>query len=219
MPDSHSHDDMHQLGLIASSYDAAFTIRKRVRAINGYAIPIQRGVAVNQIGVGMLVFVITVIVYGMLIVPLMGLLHIGRPIWLVLAILFGPAALAAQRISKPMPHGKAIGTTISSWVRARLDDRVHRRGRPVSETPYPRQDTVLHYQRIWEPAATPGAPQKVWSTWQAQSRLAGGPLNLQEWLDSNALANLEATQQSTIEKTPPRHSPRGHAPGVIAPTN
>lgn len=225
-------EDLEQQGLIASSYDSLFGIRKRVRKINDLQLPTRRGVGVDQLGIGVLVFIIFVILYGLVVVPLTELLGIGRDVRFLLAWLFIPPFLAGQQIAKPMPHGKSIGGTISSWLRFHLDDPVHRRGVPVPRSKRAPEVPTLHYQRIWVPAVDlePGKGEEMLSDSETERRFeqgnisAGGkPVALQGWYDARAREHArmerEARQQSAETISQEISFRRGAPIGVIVPND
>lgn len=140
-------EDLEALGLIAHSYDSLFSIRKRVRSINDLQIPTRNGLAANQIGMGLLVFIIQIITYGLFAVPIMGFLGISPAWWFLVAWLLGPTILVGQRVAKPMAYNKTIGDAFSSWLRFFLDDKVHRRGSPLADSKFPKDSPITHYQR------------------------------------------------------------------------
>jgi hypothetical protein len=195
-------EDLEAQGLIANSYDALFSVRKRIRMINDLALPTRQGLATNQIGVGILAFILAVVTYGLVLVPILGLLGIARDPRLMIAWLFIPPVLAAQRIAKPMAYGKSIGGSFTSFLRFHLDDPIHRRGIPIPTPRQPDDRAVLHYQREWVPAAevtplmrgegdfTDVATERRFA--MATASVSGGqPLELQEWYDARARAHLD----------------------------
>lgn len=199
-------DDLEAQGLVANSYDALFLIRKRIRKINDITLPSRTGLATNQIGVGILVFIIATITYGFIGIPLMGLLGIQPTWWITASWLLGPTVLAAQRIAKPMADGKSIGGTFSSWFRYHLDDRVHRRGVPIPRPKQPDDMPVLHYQREWvmSDKFAPLVPgEGEWTDPDTERRLRKvEPIHLQGWYDSKAVEHLdhEMTARSTRDE-------------------
>jgi fluoride ion exporter CrcB/FEX len=194
--------DLESQGLIAHSYDSLFSIRKIIRKINDIQIPVKHGLATNQIGAFILGFVVSVILYGLIVVPLLNLLGVDRNAWITIGCLFGPPFLLAQRIAKPMAYGKTIGGTTSSWLRYLLDDRVHRRGLPIPTPRQPVDIPVQHYQRSWvlfQEFAQDHSAEQDWSDEVTEERLAGSVVPLQSWLDTRAKLHLEA-EQSTARK-------------------
>lgn len=140
-------EDLDALGLIAHSYDSLFSIRKRVRSINDLQIPTRNGLAANQIGMGVLTFLVQIVTYGLFVVPIMNYLGISPPWWLLVAWLVGPTILVGQRVAKPMAYNKTIGDALSSWLRFFLDDKVHRRGAPLEASKFPKDGPITHFQR------------------------------------------------------------------------
>lgn len=186
--------------MIAHSYDSLFSIRKIIRKINDIQIPVKHGLATDQIGAFIVVFVASLVVFGVVVVPLLGLLGVRQTPLITAVCLLGPPVLAAQRIAKPMGYGKTIGGTMSSWARYTLDDRVHRRGQPIPTPPRPMDVPVQHYQRSWVMYADfvddePG--EQDWSDPITEYRLDGEVIALQPWLDEEAREHLveERTQR------------------------
>lgn len=197
-------EDLVALGLVANSYDALFQVRKRIRKINDITLPVRAGLATNQIGVGILVFIIAVITYGFIGLPIMGLLGID-PGWQILVLwLLVPPVLAGQRIAKPMQYGKSIGGTITSWMRFHLDDPVHRRGVPIPTPKQPADIPVLHHQREWVMAEdlagyVPG--EGDYSDADTERRMSKvPPIELQGWYDQKAIEHIKGERSDSDKK-------------------
>lgn len=142
-------DELESAGLVAHSYDALFSGQRRIRKISDLQIPIRAGLAHSQIAVGALVFFVQVLLLGFIVAPLFALLRFDAPWWFPILWIFGPVVLVAQRVVKPMPHGKGIADTLTSWLRMVFDDPVHARGRGVPRKEQPQDIPVVHYQREW----------------------------------------------------------------------
>lgn len=220
-------EDLESLGLICHSYNSLFTIRKRLRKINDITIPVKRGLATNQIGVFIAAFFASAIVFGLLIAPLMRVMHLPRPWWLILLALFGPPVLAAQQVAKPMAYGKSIAGSFRSLMRFHLDDRVHRRGLPVPTNRRPAGTRVAHWQREWQmvaPLAELRPELAPVSDPLTETRLAapsGIAVDLQTWLDAQSKQNLkveaDARSASQSDEDLRIHHKRGAAAKVYVP--
>lgn len=189
-------EDLEALGLIASSYDALFAVRKKVRKINDLSLPTREGITVNQIGVALVMFLVSSILLGFIIQPLFRLLHIQMTWWLLLLFLFGPSVLAAQRVTKPMAYGKSITGTLTSLMRYWLDDPVHRRGLPIKTPARPWNVPILHYQREWvmaEAYAPYVQGEGDYSDEETEYRMTKTPpIELQGWYDNAAIEHIKA---------------------------
>lgn len=216
-------EDLEAQGLLAHSYDSLFSVRKRLRKINDLTLPTRRGLGTSQIGAFMVVFIFSVITYGLFLVPALGLLHIDRDPRILLAWVLIPSFLVAQRIAKPMEFGKTIPGTINSFLRFHLDDPLHRRGLPVPTPTLPPEHRAIHYQRTWEMAAPYAAiePSETdWSDLVTEHRLAGEAA-LEPWLDDQAKASA-AREQIERENRSTRTAQavyyrRGQAASVLMP--
>ena len=191
---------------VAYSYDNLFAVRKVLRRVNDFNIPLRSGLQTNQIGAFFLVFVVTLVLYGMLIAPLLQLLGVKLHFTILLTILFGPAILSAQRVVKPMASGKTIKGTVRSFARFHLDDPVHRRGIPLAASPrHGFSGPVLHFAREWV-MATPyseadPAEQDLTST-NIEARFRG-QTDLQRFMDNAAVQHSRewiASQQKRAEE-------------------
>ena len=203
-------EDPEALGLIGHSYDSLFSIRKRIRKINDLVIPFRQGLTTAQIGTGFGVFVLQIITFGMLVVPVIGLFG-ERPPWqLTILWLFGPPILAAQNIVKPMPYGKSIPGTVQSMLRFYLDDPVHRRGLPIATPKQPYEETVAHYQREWvgfeeyvgdEPWEAPISDRTTEERISfCNHSLGEEEIDFQKWWDDKAVEHLQAEQDAKAVK-------------------
>lgn len=203
-------EDLEALGLIGHSYDSLFSIRKRIRKINDLVIPFRQGLTTNQIGTGLGVFVLQIITYGMLVVPLFGLFG-ARPPWQLLVLwLFAPPVFAAQNIVKPMPYGKSIPGTVQSMMRYFLDDPIHRRGLPIATPAQPYDETLVHYQREWvafeqyvadEPWEAPISDRVTEERISFCNRSLGDEeIDFQKWWDGKAVQHLEAERDARNTK-------------------
>lgn len=217
-------EDLEAKGLIAHSYDALFSIRKRIRKINDLAIPVRRGLGTDQIGVFVLLFVVCVILYGLVLAPAMTLLGIQKTPWFLFLWLIGPPALAAQQITKPLKYGKSIAGTINSKMRFYLDDRIHRRGLPVPPHDAPVNIPVAHYERSWvagEDLAAVKPGEVDWTDHITENRMAGAPVNLETWMDTRQAENRAAeivaatARRATVDRTV--HYRRGSSATVLLP--
>ena len=224
-------EDLEALKLIGHSYDSLFSIRKRIRKINDLTIPLRQGLTTSQIGTGLVVFVVQIILFGMFIRPLFDLFGASVP-WQLLALwLLGPPVLAAQNIIKPMPYGKSIPGTVQSLLRAWLDDPIHRRGLPIATPKQPYETKVAHYQREWVPfeeyvADEEGeAPITDRATEERISfcnrSLGDEEIDFQKWWDDKAEEhlNLEHEANMVIEQDSEDNigARRGTAASVIIP--
>lgn len=219
-----SDEDLESQGMIAHSYDSLFSIRKIIRKINDIQIPVKHGLATNQIGAFILGFVVSIVLYGLIVVPMLNLFGIDRSVWITIGCLFGPPFLLAQRIAKPMAYGKTIGGTMSSLLRYLLDDRVHRRGLPVPTPRQPIDLPVQHYQRTWvmaEELAHDEPAEQDWSDDVTEGRLAGEVVPLQPWLDQQVKQHLLEEQTHTRKRESDAdlkaNFKRGRAATVIMP--
>lgn len=224
-------EDLEALGLIGHSYDSLFSIRKRIRKINDLTIPFRQGLTANQIGTGLGVFVLQVITFGMIIVPLVGIFG-GRPPWqFTMLWLLAPPILAAQNIVKPMPYGKSISGAVQSLLRYLLDDPIHRRGLPIATPKQPYEVSVVHYLREWvgfepyvgdEPWEAPISDRATEGRFSFCNRSLGDEeIDFQKWWDDKAVQHLDQEQEAL--NTTQKHSDdeigvrRGRATSVLEP--
>lgn len=147
-------ENIEAQGLVGYSYDHLLAIRKRIRKISDFTIPIRGGLTYAQAGTALATFVVMFFVYAVVALPIMIVTDtspLGR-LGILVTLLFVPPILVAQRMIAPMPDGKTIGGWVRSWTRFTFDDKVHRRGRPI-DTPRTHQaGRVRHYLKTWEPA-------------------------------------------------------------------
>lgn len=203
-------EDLDAMGLIGHSYDSFFSIRKRIRRINDLTIPFRQGLTNSQIGTALAVFIFQIVTYGVIIVPLVGLVADNPPWQLMVTWLFVPPVLAAQNIVKPMPYGKSIPGTIQSILRFFLDDPIHRRGLPIATPRQPYKEKVVHYQREWEafdeyvedtPANAAISDRVTEERFAADNGLFGGEeIDFQTWWDDKAAENLERERLASLQK-------------------
>ncbi|BDZ52433.1 hypothetical protein GCM10025867_46740 (plasmid) [Frondihabitans sucicola] len=133
--------------ITVENYTAVSKIRKRIRSIGDMAVPLKRGLGEDQLVAILGTLALLGIIYGLVLAPIVHLLHITLT-WAAFAVyLIVPTFLAAQKIGTPMKSAKTVSGTVSSLLRSLLDDPVHRRGVPQA------RKTVtgrrLHYQRQW----------------------------------------------------------------------
>lgn len=223
MPDD---DDLEAKGLIAHSYDSIWSIRKVIRRINDLDIPLRQGLSVSQIATFGATFIVSAIIFGTIIAPIMGLLGIDRHPLVSLTFLLGPPILATQRITKPMSYGKTIGGTMRSLARFHLDDRTHRRGLPIKPRRRPSDQSIAHWQREWV-AATPLSSQtpglELLSDPNTEGRFAGAVVTLQTWMDEQAAESraYEAERREALRAhVEDQHDVRqGRLPSVYVPAH
>lgn len=218
-------EDLERAGLIVHSYDSLFAIRKRIRKISDIVIPIKGGLGTNQLGVGVVTFIVMVVIYGLVLVPAMSLMGIEPHILVAIAVLLGPPILVGQRIAKPMPHGKSIPSSVTSFLRRYLDDPIHRRGNPITTPKQPADMAVLHYHREWQmfPDFAMYAPGELDVTDDdTESRFVGERVNLQDWYDEMALTHHDEmlTERTTRSEVAAQEigGRRDRASRVILPT-
>lgn len=219
--------DLEAAGLIADSYDALFAIRKRIRSFDDLQLPFRDGVTSAQVGTFVLVLILSGLSLGLVGLPLMRALGLDH--WLfILGWLFAPPVLASQRVLRPMAHQKSIPETISSWVRAMLDDPVHRRGRGIKTPSQPWDESVPHYQREWlmypeYAAMEPGASEEdlTDTLTEAEFEAGGEVVDLQMWWDrrsaEQAVEAAEAKKQTVDEAEEDVSFRRGTAASVLIP--
>jgi hypothetical protein len=177
---SEEHESLEQRGLIAHSYSNFFKIRKRMRKIQDITLPFRRGLGIEQFVTFILALLGLLLIYGTIIAPLFALTD-ASPGWRFYLLYFlVPSVLLAMRVGKPMKSGKSIPGTVRSWLRKLLDDPVHRRGVPLRRRPStaPR----IHFLRTWQahPVLRPHLPPS--STYDADPRPTGRPVDLEDWL-------------------------------------
>lgn len=227
MADKDSAEYLESSGLIGHSYDALFSIRKRIRSVSDLQIPLRGGVTNAQIGISLVTLIFQVLTLGLILAPTLHLLRIDAPWWLPVLWLFGPVVFMAQRIVKPMPYGKGIPDTVISWVRYLLDDPVHRRGKPVSRPQQPADISVAHYEREWvmfddyadvesNPAEAPVSDEAT------ERRFKPAPANFSDWWTGRAVANAQEAQaernKRAVKEREEIGSRRGAAARAIIPT-
>jgi hypothetical protein len=185
-------EDLEAEGLIAYSYTNFFKIKKRMRRIQDIVIPLREGISVEQFLTFFGALAVMGTLYGLFVAPLVAIFGIDLGWQFLLFWYLLPAVLASQRISKPMPHSKTISGALSSWVRNKLDDPVHRRGTPLAKRP--RTGKVMHFQREFTlhpqfagDALTPapGAASDEGFSYKGQT------LDLEDWMASRSSENLE----------------------------
>lgn len=183
-----SDEELVSQGLMGESYDSIRQVRTRVRQIGDIAVPLRGGLAPAQFGVGLLVMFASILVFALIIRPAFALFGV-QPHWLITAtVILGPPILAAQRIIKPMRHGKSISSAAVSWWRYITDEPVHARGLP---TPKREQDSIegatLVYQRTWVPEEGLFGPD---TTDARSERLLDGYIpDLEGWVKERAIAH------------------------------
>lgn len=223
-------EDLEAMGLIAHSYDALFSIRKRIRKVSDLEIPLRNGLTMAQIGTGILVLFLQVIIFGVFIVPLFGIFGASPPWQLTALWVLGPPILAGQNIIKPMPHGKSIPGTVQSMIRFWLDDPLHRRGLPVPTPKQPHGETLVHYQREWvafaeyvqdEPWEAPISDRSTEARISFCNATLDEQIDFQKWWDNKAATHLEAAQEASAvtkeEDDAEIGARRGVAANVIGP--
>lgn len=137
--------DLEAEGLVAQSYTGFFRIRKRIRKIQDIVVPLREGLGVDQLAMFLLAVLVMGILYGLFVSPIVNIFEIKLTVPFFLLWFIVPGFFAAQRISKPMPHGKTIPGYVFSKIRKLLDDPVHRRGIPLAKAP--RRGKAFHFQR------------------------------------------------------------------------
>lgn len=224
-------EDLEALGLIAHSYDALFSVRRRLRKVNDLHVPLRAGLAYSQIGVALLAVIVQFLTLALIVAPLVALLRLDTPWWFPLLWVFGPAVLMAQQVIKPMPHGKGISDTVVSYLRVAFDDPVHARGRGVPRKRQPEGMSVVHYQREWAPfeeGLSLHDSEQAISDVETERRFAAErrnavPFDFQQWWDDRAFENasdmLDARQQATSKDEERIGSLRGPVATVIIPDN
>lgn len=214
--------DLEAEGLIAMSYDSFFAIDKRVRKIQDLHIPTRAGLSVPQILTFFLVLVLSFMFQVLILGQVMSLLGIPGHWMLFVLVVFGPPILCSWRVTRPMPHGKSIPGTVQSFMAYHLDDEMHRRGRPVRAPRQPEDEFVQHYMRDWTvnqefAAEIPG--EGDWTDPETESKFswARGSVDLQDWMDSKAIANFtreSAEKSSNTKQEITVHDRRGPAATV-----
>ena len=189
-------------GLIAESYDSLFAIRKRLRSIDQFQLPVRDGVTGAQIVTFSLVLIVQVLTLALVGLPLLRFLALDHWI-LILLWLVGPPILASQRVLKPMAHQKSISGALRSWLRAILDDPVHRRGRGIKTPPQPWDMSIPHYQREWvmypEFAALDVSERDITDTKTEALIGFGDVIDLQTWWDQRSHAQALDADATTTE--------------------
>lgn len=215
---------LEERGLVCYSYDNLFSVQKRIRKISDVPIPFRQGISISQIFTFFAVVFVSFILYALIVAPTFRLIGVDPAWYIPVACIFGPPVLAAQRIVKPMPHGKSITGTLSSFARYCLDDPVHRRGLPVRTPRVPDDMSVAHWQREWVPSEQMSADDDALTLFsdkvtEERLRPTSSVVELQGWLDGQARAHLaeenEARQRKTSEKDAYVHHKRGQAKGVM----
>lgn len=217
-------EDLESQGLLCHSYDALWSVQKRLRKINDLAIPTRRGLSTQQIGSFLVTFIFSIITYGLVAVPVMSLLGIPRDPRIMLAWLLVPSFLVAQQIAKPMAYSKSISGSLTSWLRYHLDDPVHRRGMPIASPAMPADERRIHYLRRWdmaEPYTAIEPSETPWTDDATEARFAGKPVDLGAWMDTQARTSAEAEAaeraKARIKTKDEVYYRRGEAATVLGP--
>lgn len=188
-------EDLTAEGLVAHSYTGFFKIRKRIRRFQDLVIPLREGLGVDQLVTFLLGLIVMGILYGLFVSPLVGILNLKLTFAFFLVWFLGPAILAAQQISKPMPSGKTISGFVASSIRSMMDDPVHRRGVPLASKP--REGKVFHYQRefVTHPTFAADALTPVPDAADdAGLFYSGDPVDLEDFMANRASIHSERQQ-------------------------
>jgi len=174
--------------LIVENYTDVSRISKRVRKIHDMVIPLRRGLGQDQVVAGFLTLVALAIIFFTLIRPTLQLLNV-QPNWVMYVIYFvGPVILVGQKISAPMPSGKTISGTMTSFMRFHMDDPIHRRGIPQPKRPA--RGRRLHYAREWVPSN--GYTANSFATGMGDDALTyTGRADLEKWMATQTVAHRE----------------------------
>lgn len=146
-------EDLEALGLIGHSYDHLFAIRKRMRKLGDFTIPLRGGLTYTQVVTALVSLVVSFLMYALVVSPITILIGVeGKAATAVMALtILGPPVLLTQKAVSPMPDHKSISGWMRSWWRFHTDDKVYRRGRPINPPTYHRPGRVRHVWRVWEP--------------------------------------------------------------------
>lgn len=144
--------------LIAMSYDGILAIKTRIARIGDVPIPKRGGATVPELLFYVGTFIVNFICFTGFVLPILQILDVRLPVWVILGVIFGLPVLYAQRLTTPMAHHKTIRESVRSKLRRLFDEPVHRRGKPAPRKAVPATTPVAHYQREWQIAAdAPGA--------------------------------------------------------------
>lgn len=132
---------------VGTSYTQAFDIRQVMYRIQNMDLPFRRGIRVEQFLMFFAMVAVMFILWFVVLSPLFGWIGIALPWTFILVFFLAPPILMTVRIGKPLPHGKSIFGTATSWIRYRLDDEWHRRGMPQRYKPNLRAQG--NYLRTW----------------------------------------------------------------------
>lgn len=216
MADSEA-ENLENLGLIGHSYDSLFQIRKRIRSIQDISLPTRRGISTDQAGVAFLVLILAVITNGFVVVPVMRALFGHGDIRVTFVWVLGWPLLAGWGVARPMPYAKTVKGTITTWVRAALDDPGHLRGVPVAAPPVPDGVRRLHYVREWVAGEeySPLIGERDATTVGVERRFAGDGVKLDDWLRDQFRTNIEAHDGEHAQDFTPESGSRRRVATVI----
>lgn len=191
-------EDAEAAGLVAHSYTNFFKIRKRIRRIQDIPLPFKRGLGTDQFVTFILVFIVLAIINFAILSPIFSLFSIQMEWSFYLVYFLAPPVIAAQKIGSPMPNGKSIPGTAFSYLRAKLDDPIHRRGMPLGKVS-PRGKR-LHYVREWTPSVAADAPFEVG---EGDAGYFYGPrVDLEGWMANKSVEHSAVFAEVTeIERT------------------
>ena len=198
--------DLEAEGLVAQSYTGFFRIRKRIRKIQDIVVPLREGLGVDQLAMFLLAAAIMGILYGALVSPIVNIFEIKLTVPFFLLWFIVPGFFAAQRVSKPMPHGKTIPGYVFSQIRHLLDDPVHRRGIPLVKAP--RRGKAFHFQRefVVHPKFAEDALTPALNAADDSDRFYyGEPIMVEEFMASRSAthserANMEYQASRKVER-------------------
>jgi len=205
-------EDLERKGLVGHSYDSFFAIDKRIRKFGDFYVPLRQGLRTSQIAVFIVSCLVTIILQALLISPLLSLIGIKVGVWAFLTIIIGVPALISCRSVKPMPYHKSIAGTLRSLIRTLLDSPVHRRGVPIKTPKRPVDQFVQHYLREWAVASDYTAElgaEAEWTDPRTEQLLARstGHVDLQTWMDDQALAHAAEQDRQKQHRTTQSHVP------------
>lgn len=132
---------------VGESYTQAFDIRKVMYRIQNFDLPFKRGVRVEQFLMFFATLALCFIFYFVILSPVFSIIGFSLPWTFILAYFLIPPIMLSIRIGKPMPHGKSIFGSLTSWLRFKLDDEWHRRGMPMKKAPNTKAQG--NYLRTW----------------------------------------------------------------------
>lgn len=199
---------LEEQGLVAISYDAFFSIDTRIRKIDTISLTRQGFTPQQFAAFGITAFAVLMIL-ALVVVPLLNLVGLSMSWQMLLISLIGLPALAGWAVMQPMPSGKSLFGTITSWVRFRCDDTEHRRGVPVPPSPRSQTAFVQHLQREWvmyDEVAVALPDEMAWTdpVTAAHKARAVGHVDYQTWLDAKAVAHWNAAQDAATTKSSDR---------------